>query len=1000
MYLAANMNKHLIILFFFFNFSSIVAQRFVIKNLDLKKQIPTEEVFSLLKDSKGYIWGSCDGGVFRFNGKRIKIFTSINGLPDNTIFKLFEDGKGRIWMTGYNNHIAYFYKDSIYTIEASKVLSEMLKKGSSLITSLDMDSLGCLFVGTYRGVYKIYPDKNFSKIEIYKNYNDSCWRIIQQFSKSRVFFTNNFFIKDKIPANYKSKQTKKIAINVAVQVITNKLKTNIKLPISLSLKEFNPNFKALLLNDESILMSWNNELFHILLNGQVVRKEYGKVIIDIFQDCDNSIWVSFYKDGVLYYEKGDLNLTPINYLNGVTISNVIQDNEGAIWFSSLEKGIFYCPGKYIYNYDSLAYSNRKILGTQVMNEDVYVATTGNQIFKINQNKTIRIVHTYDNKNESELIKFYEYHGKKYICGYGVGEIDSNCKLKKEFLVNNDRFSGKDMAFLNDSMIWVVSHADLILFKNGIEEKKYRLPNRAKSIANTKQNELLIGTIGGLYSFKDGIFTLISNKNCTVDDRIANIVVNEKGTIYFASIKNGVLINDNNNWIKINEKKGLNRSLARLVNVSLKDEIWTCNNKGISCIKLNQNSFDVKNIENLHDFDGLNSNEVYNFCIRGNEVWIGTDKGLCLLKRTGNYFNKVEAPIYLDKVLLNEKQLKKDSTYQFSYKQNTFTFFIDNLTYRNFDENKFLYRLNGKDTAFKTSTENKIEYQNLLHGTYSLEVISINSSGIKGKPKVIYSFTIQKPFWQTWWFISLDIVFGLSCIWLISYLRVRAIRRKEIAKLRTNQRLSELQLTALRAQMDPHFIFNALSGIQRYVLQKDKFETYDYITKFSTLIRNVLTSANINKHSLKNELDTLKLYVEIELLRFDNGFDFVVNMDESINPEKIIIPNMIIQPFIENAIWHGIMPMGQDIRGQITLSIQKQANFLVITIQDNGIGREASNKIKKVSGYKSYGIELTRNRLDIVNKNIEQNIGHVTITDVKNEMGLASGTIVELKIKIN
>ena len=207
------------------------------------------------------------------------------------------------------------------------------------------------------------------------------------------------------------------------------------------------------------------------------------------------------------------------------------------------------------------------------------------------------------------------------------------------------------------------------------------------------------------------------------------------------------------------------------------------------------------------------------------------------------------------------------------------------------------------------------------------------------------------------------------------------------------------MKALRAQMNPHFIFNSLNSIQKYILKNEHYEASQYLTKFSRLIRLILDHSNQNAISISSELDLLKLYVEMESLRFDNKFDYQIETDPDISTETSEIPSMLIQPYVENAIWHGLLH--KEDRGKLTIQFTKKDNHnIIVTIEDNGVGRERSAELKskQVLKKKSYGIQITENRISIINR--VQNINaSARITDLKNTDGQACGTRVELYIPI-
>ena len=208
-------------------------------------------------------------------------------------------------------------------------------------------------------------------------------------------------------------------------------------------------------------------------------------------------------------------------------------------------------------------------------------------------------------------------------------------------------------------------------------------------------------------------------------------------------------------------------------------------------------------------------------------------------------------------------------------------------------------------------------------------------------------------------------------------------------------LAEVEMTALRAQMNPHFLFNTMNSINHYILKKDPDKASHYLTKFSRLIRQVLNNSKSKLVSLDDELEWLRLYVEMEQMRFSNSFDFKIHIGKSIQEFKFSIPPLLLQPYVENAIWHGLMSKKE--KGELCVSIIIKKNKLVISIRDNGIGRSASALLKSPydSKKKSLGMRLTRERLNLINK-IYKSDTNVEIIDHE-ENGVPMGTEVIISI---
>jgi len=232
------------------------------------------------------------------------------------------------------------------------------------------------------------------------------------------------------------------------------------------------------------------------------------------------------------------------------------------------------------------------------------------------------------------------------------------------------------------------------------------------------------------------------------------------------------------------------------------------------------------------------------------------------------------------------------------------------------------------------------------------------------------------------------------------------KTKELSDVRSNQqkieyerRLMEQEMRLLRVQMNPHFLFNSLNSIRYFILSQNEEKAIEYIESFSKLLRMILDYSKRNFISLKEELLALDLYVKFERERFNQKFDYTVTIDPEINVESVAIQPLLLQPFVENSIWHGLMH--KDSKGCLTIKIKKASSTeMTIIIEDNGIGRTKAAEISKRNGkkHKSHGMEITQNRMDILNGTEGENFGF-KIEDLTDDHNELTGTRVVFKLKI-
>lgn len=334
----------------------------------------------------------------------------------------------------------------------------------------------------------------------------------------------------------------------------------------------------------------------------------------------------------------------------------------------------------------------------------------------------------------------------------------------------------------------------------------------------------------------------------------------------------------------------------------------------------------------------------------------------------------------------------------SHEENFIRFEFYTPLYNNSDQNIFHYRLRGLESEWKTTSENEISYLKLPPGDYHFELKIQNNDGYFGPISSLH-FIIQSPFYQTIWFYLLLFCIIGTIIYGFYRFKTLQIRKEESLKSAFVQQIAEIKMKALRSQMNPHFIFNSLNSIQRYILEKDTFHSSQYLTKFSKLMRMILDHSNQDFIPLEKEMAFLQLYVEIEQLRFEGRFEAVFKVETNVDASQILVPSMIFQPYIENAIWHGLLHKKE--QGYIHFYVEKEEiDQILVTIEDNGIGREKAKELKskESSLNKSFGMKLTEERIALLNHHQNEHT-RIKIDDLKNETGEGLGTRIQLWIPI-
>lgn len=438
-----------------------------------------------------------------------------------------------------------------------------------------------------------------------------------------------------------------------------------------------------------------------------------------------------------------------------------------------------------------------------------------------------------------------------------------------------------------------------------------------------------------------------------------------------------------------------------VSADYKGHIWLLHEKGITHV----NPFDTT-FQYFYREYGLPPFITYFIQpLSTGEMAISLPNGICFFHPDSLKINTEHPKPYLtsfkvfDDEIGDSMNLNTVNEVSLSYRQNFFSFEFAAKAYSLPNKITFAYQLEGVDEDWKYSGQrNYVSYNSLGGGDYTFRVKAANNEGEWNEEPLKLKIHITTPWWQTLLFWLLILLLLVMITALAIRFRINQIKETESIKTDFEKRLANVELNALRAQMNPHFIFNCLNSIDYYIIKNDTETASDYLNRFSRLIRLILQNSRSNYVNLKDELEALKLYIEMECLRFEKQFDYVVSVDKEIRLEEIEIPPMLLQPYVENAIWHGLMQ--KESPGRLDLTFTRQNGSLHCTIEDDGIGRKAAQQLKSKSAtrHKSMGMRITDDRIKMINR-LYQTETKVTVTDMTDSNGTPKGTRVELSISL-
>jgi hypothetical protein len=428
------------------------------------------------------------------------------------------------------------------------------------------------------------------------------------------------------------------------------------------------------------------------------------------------------------------------------------------------------------------------------------------------------------------------------------------------------------------------------------------------------------------------------------------------------------------------------NFCRTLNVH-DDYLWVGTDKGLNKIDIRSPGFPITRYTS---HDGLGSDIINTLYFDNSTVYVGTPAGISFFDENKSSISAGCRLTLLAVTISDKDRIADTGGLALRYNENNIRFEYAGISYRSVGNISYSYRLMGLDSFWKNTRETFLDYPSLPSGNYEFQLLAINKFGI-GSTRLSLHFTVAAPFWRTEWFFGVSLLLFLSLTWLFVSLWTRSVRRRQEEKDRLGKRILDTEHMALRAQMNPHFIFNCLNSIQQFVFDQDIVSANKYISGFAKLIRATLQHSTTAYIPLSDEMDYLSTYLSLEKLRFQEQMDYSIEVDPSLSRREIFIPPMLIQPYVENCMRHGLRHK-KDGKGYIWVSARALEDKMVCIIEDNGIGRQsaAQYKTREHIEYQSRGMSLTADRIRLINA-VHGNSIRTEVIDLQDGQGRAAGT---------
>lgn len=978
----------------------LIGQQYQIRSYGSSEGMSEGPKTKIVQDSSGYLWVNTYSGINRFDGNNFKVYS---GNPDDSttftnaeMLASYVSREGDIYIAGQEG--LFKYDKSMdkfiscmdgyiaYHTESSNSFTGILQVGSSLyVTSyiglheynleshkwtyydLTPDTIHKNNHHSYKGIRSIIEDQFDpgvlvlgGKMQIYKF--DTRNKLPLKTYKIDKYRDYVFQIHDITQVD----QNEFLLSTWGVGTLLFDLQDNTvkqlylydDLILDVGPYMINTDFEYL--NDSMILIT-NKQGPLILYNFndqswskyqlEGLRKEYS----NIFKDKDGNLWLTN-SDGLTKLSTKSYEEIDISGLNSRPIYWAIPDNSG-------ENIVYFIGGDYPFK-NSIPEITEGITTPFIGPKwDIYYDTFANQyVFPITDN-TLSIFDL--EKNTTAEVKL----------NYTTNFLDLLC-TKDEY---------------------IASYTDRIIVfdKMGNQKSTYKIPSdRIKKFPYPKY-DLSIGADSKIY-LNGSQYIIIIDRNTSQTEFIEikgmktiNGIHSIDSTIWIANVFDGIskftFEKKDGEYVSAPALEKDNYFASRHSTIDENGIIWIAAYSGIKGFDTNKEKI-IYNLDEKHNLSRMDE-PVY---LTNNQVFTATDNSFVKIDK--HQKNHKIHDIQLSSITVGNKQLKVDSTINLSAMERNINFSWNTVYFGTYEHLSFYTKLEGWDEEWVYQGNNQSTfYPHLPHGTYTFKV-KVEAPNVF-ETKTLNTFTIKTPWWKTKSFIILSLGALLLSLYLLYKWRIR----QALSKSKIDKKIAELELKALRAQLNPHFIFNSLNSIKRLIQKNENPKAIDYLLLFSSMIRNVLDLSDKQEITLAEEIEFSEQYLKMEKLRFEERFDYIIDIEPGIDLDLISVPPMILQPHLENSLWHGIMPL-LDKKGLLTLSVDKKNDDILISIDDNGIGRKASTKINednKEYKHDAKGSSISIDRIKL-NSLIRQNNIHVKIID-KEDNDLPSGTIIQIQI---
>lgn len=972
-----------------YNPGQLKGQQIPLRHLGVEDGLPTSSVYMVMEDQKGYMWFATSEGVARFDGYTFKTFTVKDGLPNNDIYKVSEDSQGRIWAFSKANGVTFIQGDSVFYLAINH-------DAQINLNSIAQDQQGKFWMSGHAGGM-VWDGKELKLLGSPTNRHQD----------------REYLLKEREGVDWYIWGSKLERLDA------NGFQTVYEIETVYAWVLVSPEGRCLImdLNQNYYLINPKEGVFCTLSVEDLLGENKNGPL-------GQGPGIHRTQSSVFYTDEGNLLLDenyelwiPPDPIDGKVTNYGLRDKAGNAWYCMEGQGVWLesAHAKWIRNLDVQDGLSHKQI-TSLMGTPAGALVLGTDNGDLNVFRNGKITSITQTPMRRRVTAICMRSGNRILIGgrmgIGSGKLEEDrhttainwynplvrfdSRYLRELYERDQQYyvgaSIKNIMLDGPSKTYLVGHAGIFVEQELQDDSlKYTHFDSGQVLDLVKGPNRTIyeGTTNGLK--QKAIENLAeSHEFEAMQGKFITSLINIADTLLaIGTDGDGLYIRFRDHFFAIPELQ--ERSIRDIVFYQPGPELWIATDQGAWVMRPHATRPLAYSLQVISKAAGILSREINTILPTDTAIYLATNAGLSIVDRQYLQRKETPAPIHLTQVRIEGEVRSLQKQYELDHNENDLEIEFVGLTYAEKGTQRYAYRLQGVDRKWRKTRELNASYPKLSPGKYRFEVMLINDRALPMSATASLEFTIH-PYWADTWIFRIAFVLGLLLLMGTGLkLRYNFVNKRNRLASENALQMLELEAKALNAQMNPHFIFNSLNAMQYLMNAGEKDKANIYLASFGKLIRLNLEASEKNTISLQEELDRLQFYMSLESLRLPDLISSYIEVAAGIHAQEIQVPCMILQPFVENAIWHGILPARRP--GTVHISIAPQgAEQVSIIIRDDGIGIEQS-RLRNQRGHTSKGIELVRRRLEYAQPNQDQPV--LRILELKSEEGKSLGTQVEI-----